>query len=391
MSGTAADGTEIPIVSSLRLFLSIDIVGSTRFKQRPPHMEHDSVTDWWVAPFLSFYRQSVDGVAEVWKRKTSAAAKLRPALPLGSAPEYWKGAGDEVLFTKVVRSPQDAVLAIGTMIEVMERHRVQFRKAPHTERLNVKGTAWLAGFPINNVAIPIEHQPSEAIEEIDDPVTRNFRLLANGATSSAAAYDFIGPSIDLGFRLREKSTPRRLMVSADLAWLLACAEELVSKAHRAECQDLALPGWGYGGQQSLRGIMDEDPYPIIWLRSEDDSLLDVAEQRLRRESHRIRTDAVKGFCALFLNGESAIQTRPYISDCDIESLRTMSAAHQERLRALARYVNGSTIQVSTVAATDSRTGEIPDAARNFGRKAVDALARKPAPPRGKRPAPDGKR
>src|SRR6202012_3960210 len=100
-------------------------------------------------------------------------------------------------------------------------HRARFLSKPITERLNVKGTAWLARFPINNLEIILGRDSFSGHGSADE-IAENFSLRAqlHDKSDPAVLRAYIGASVDLGFRLRAFSTPRKTGVSADLVWML---------------------------------------------------------------------------------------------------------------------------------------------------------------------------
>jgi len=71
--------------------------------------------------------------------------------------------------------------------------------------------------------------------------------------------DFIGSSIDCGFRLTKFSSPRRLVVSLDLLWMfaesfLACLKTTVYRAIQFK----------YHGEHDLKGVFSGKRYPVFW-------------------------------------------------------------------------------------------------------------------------------
>ncbi|WIM09110.1 hypothetical protein [Enhydrobacter sp.] len=386
----------IAVQSRLRMFLSLDIVGSTEFKQAKRGAEPAEDADSWVEPFLSFYQIAVQQMAAQWAAVREAIAAVGRGdrdgrFELGDGPTFWKGVGDEVLFTKIVRSPVDAAAALHALLGLMREQRRQFAAKPQWQRLNVKGAAWLAGFPINNAEVILPAKDGRpAANALDDPVAENYRLVAlrDSAPAKGTAFhaDYIGPSIDLGFRLRELADPRRLVVSADLAWLLCHAHRGCDARERAACAYLAMPEVGYEGRTRLRGILGGDPYPLMWVESDPANPLNNAEDRLlRRPPGKARAarqaGALWAFCNAFLTGESPLHMRPYIPGCRVAGLGEMSPDHRLRLAAIQAVVNGRAEQFASLARSDREAGAIPPAAQAFAR---DILSGMIPGPRGRR-------
>jgi hypothetical protein len=373
----AATRNKIAVRSSLRLFLSLDIVGSTEFKQasRSADGRAAAITIAWLEPFLSFYQLSVEQMDAQWARVCVEMSAVDPKnrsdrFHFGDRPVFWKGAGDEVLFSKAVRSPVDAMATIHAFLLVMRDHRTRFvdKGLP----LDVKGTAWLAGFPVNNAETVLPGGASEPAEErLDDPVAENYRLLElHHAGKKNAPIDYIGPSIDLGFRLREHATPRRLVVSVDLAWLLCRAHRSFEKEH-GKCSRLGVPHIGYDGRRGLKGILGGQPYPLIWIEADPENDLDRAEDVLRgrplsgTSPPNAHVQAVKDYCGLFLNSRTPLQTRPYVKDCPDPEIGHIPPDHERELERIEQHVNGAREQLETLVSGDAGSGEIPSATTAF--------------------------
>jgi hypothetical protein len=389
--------TKIVVRSSLRLFLSLDIVGSTEFKQASRSGDAPrGIADAWVEPFLSFYQISVEQMEAQWARTCAEMLTVEPLnkserFGFGVHPEFWKGAGDEVLFSKDIRSPLDAMATIHTFLMVMREHRARF--AQKGLQLNVKGTAWLAGFPVNNaeVMLPAQYAKLPA-GRLDEPVAENYRFLdlyRAGKVRTPYQLDYIGPSIDLGFRLREHATPRRLVVSADLVWLLCHAHDSCTEAERRRCRSLNIPHIGYDGRQGLKGILGGQPYPLMWIEADPENAIDNAEDALLRRTlsgHSPSSDRVgqiRRFCDLFLSSQTALQTRPYISGCADPEISAVPQDHRNRLESIENHVNGARYQLTTLGIRDRTSGAIPAATKAFASelaKEIGSQVKPTAPP-----------
>ncbi|MBN9535870.1 MAG: hypothetical protein J0H77_04060 [Alphaproteobacteria bacterium] len=371
----------IPIRSRLRLFFSIDIVGSTDFKhaRNAPAADPNS----WVSPFLSFYQTSVNQIAVHWDRVVADMSAVDPTntsgrFRFGSCPAFWKGAGDEVLFTKIVHSPLDAAAAIHAMLAVMQEHRLDQSQG---RNLTIKGTAWLAGFPINNAEVILPRESATPAQgALDDLVAENYRLLdlleRDPARKADYNADYVGPSIDLGFRLCAHSTARQLIVSADLAWLLCQAHLGCRPEEHESCDYLRVPRLGYAGRVELKGIEGGEPYPLIWIEAEAATEFDRAEDRLlgsvplADKPHHV--EDLKTFCATFLNGRGPLRTRPYIADCSDAEVGRVADGHDAALRWLTAHVNGAAQQLASLPERDEEpgSGALPDALTQFAETVV---------------------
>lgn len=83
-------------------------------------------------------------------------------------------------------------------------------------------------------------------------------------------------------RLREHATPRQLVVSADLVWLLCHSHDSCTDRERKRCRFLAIPHIGYDGRRGLKGILGGKPYPLLWIEADPDNGIDRAEDDVLR-------------------------------------------------------------------------------------------------------------
>lgn len=131
----------------------------------------------------------------------------------------WKAVGDELIF----QIPVSTRLGLHYIVsEFLSTLRKLDRPAKR-----LKGCAWVAGFPIRNRSVRI---PGGAPE------------------------DYLGPDMDIGFRLGKESREGMLVASTDLAELLGEVPQDVNPV-RGQIVD-----W-----KELKGVWDNHSYPIIWL------------------------------------------------------------------------------------------------------------------------------
>ena len=135
--------------------------------------------------------------------------------------------------------------------------------------LPLKGTAWLAGFPVTNMVI-----------EFPD-----------------IGRDYVGPSIDLGFRLAGRATRKKFVISADLALMLVDAV----RALRMSEDDFPIH---FSGRESFKGISNE--YPVFWI--------DCADQTSKSEASLSRCDYkyISEFVEEFITANSPPFYLPFI-------------------------------------------------------------------------------
>jgi hypothetical protein len=200
----------------VRLFLSVDMAGSTLFKGR------FADGGGWLDIFRSFFTNfplmmaGQVGVAFLEQDETPVV-------------EVWKVMGDEVIFVATPNSAEEMVYLLLALLRTMEGYEQRFLgDLP----LRLKGTAWLADFSGRNIELEIPE-------------------LSGG--ESVRVVDFIGPDLDLGFRVSKFARPSCLALSLDVA-------DLVLGAGNADEAALYLIG-----AEELKGVMYGRPYPIIWM------------------------------------------------------------------------------------------------------------------------------
>jgi len=204
----------------VRLFLSVDMAGSTQFKAR--------FTDGgsWLDTFRTFFTNF----------PLMLAGQIGFAfLDEGETPsvEVWKVMGDEVIFVATPESPETLVAMLLALFRTMNAYEQRYLE---DLPLRLKGTAWIAEFGERNIELEIPE-------------------LSEGA--HRRAIDFIGPDLDLGFRVTKFARPACVALSFDVADLVITA---------ANAGDISLY---LLGAEELKGVMFGRPYPIIWMLEAD--------------------------------------------------------------------------------------------------------------------------
>jgi hypothetical protein len=220
----------------LRLFASADLVGSTAYKAS----QATNKTPDWASTFREFFRDFplfLDGqYSQLPEKFIVPKERLEP----------WKFLGDEILFVVELKCCLEALSHIHVLRSAVTNFPsyqwIKDKSPPIPLRL--KAVAWLAGFPVTNTEIILRE-----------------------------TIDYIGPAIDLGFRIAKFSEPRKLILSADLALLILDA------LHDLEISsnDFRL---GFSSRETLKGVISNEPYPILWLGIPDDTFF-LEEELLR--------------------------------------------------------------------------------------------------------------
>jgi len=292
----------------LRAFFSVDLVGSTAQKVGEP----GGPPVPWVEAFERFFkefppelvRQYADVDADVAKaeKRAGARAKTRQQsddawfdalLRLRRKDEYvsprdqfrllrpWKLNGDEIVFHAQLMRRGDLVLHLLAVQRAVRRYQEpsanRARRAPKPP-LRVKVVGWLAGFPVTNrqVEVGLDGDPGSVVTE------------------------YIGPSMDIGFRLTEVADEARLLVSVEMALMLVDALE------DAEMREEGLVFCS--GRQFLKGVAGGVPYPELWIPYR--SSLEEAQAEAELLGRQPKRSVMKAFLHAYLETQRMI--RPFI-------------------------------------------------------------------------------
>lgn len=208
----------------LRLFLSVDMVGSTQFKARFTGQGSQGWLDTFRTFFTHFPLMLAGQIGFAFLDDEGAT----PAV------DVWKVMGDEVIF---VAQPETAE-ELGTLLRaLLATMRLYERNHLEALPLRLKGTAWLADFAGSNI-------------ELDIPE------LSSG--EAGGHLDYIGPDIDMGFRISKYARPSSLVLSFDVV------DIVLGAANRADVAFYLV------GNEELKGVLFGRPYPIIWMREAEE-------------------------------------------------------------------------------------------------------------------------
>ncbi|MBF0383970.1 MAG: hypothetical protein HQL69_23380 [Magnetococcales bacterium] len=256
----------------IRLFLSVDVTGSTAYKQQ----SHNN-TQHWLEAFIRFYEEFSESLepflSDLLKEQGLALTDCQPF-------EFWKGLGDELLFYVVLAKRahtshymmafRDAVISYNGML--------QRKKLP----LRLKATAWLAGFPVGNARIPLPNIG-----------------LSDQQAAAKPQFDFIGPQFDIGFRLTKLSDRRKFVLSVELALVLVGGNWEGAKA----------PVF-FEGATPLKGVLDDKPYPVFWIDMGDEEKNYIENLIVDNMHHPSQKDAKK-FCEKFIEMTGPPLIKPF--------------------------------------------------------------------------------
>ena len=171
----------------LRLFLSVDLAGSTSFKNGPGKqpIDGDASKPRWVQRIRHFYRDFPLLVRQTYNKMPG------PSHPTYQPPHVWKTIGDEILLCCRVMNLGHLAICVESFICALEEYGVILDN--DGKELDVKGAGWIAAFPAQNVTVALDEQRT-SIEKFDE----QFELEAD---KTSVGIDFLGNAIDCGFRV----------------------------------------------------------------------------------------------------------------------------------------------------------------------------------------------
>ena len=218
---------------NLTLFISFDIVNSSKFKE--------SYSNWFNVIYL---------ITEKIRKKV---------LSLDDNMQVWRSIGDEIVFIININSKekiktiiQDVFVKLnevyneirnGSIFNSSEIKINTFEKESLIEQnmLSIKASAWIA--LISNDIYDREKYKYNIRYEYD-------------TAGSTVLTEFQGNDIDSGFRISKHNTnPRRLTLSLELAYILSKDKSYNPKLHIIS-------------YRKLKGIWGGKPYPVIWYHDE---------------------------------------------------------------------------------------------------------------------------
>ena len=216
--------TNKPDKSSVAMFMSADLSGSTAFKSEA---QADSKGPAWVGAFEEFFRE----VPLIMMGQIAAAFMSEDEIPECSV---WKVIGDEIVFLAHPKSAREAQLLTNAFYNtVINYDNKIFERWP----LRVRGCCWAA-------------QISKRNRQIEIPEMM-------GSDSSQTYVDYLGPDVDAGFRLAGFVGRGHLIVSSNLVQLLAGLEQSEGIQFH------------YIGRKVLKGVYKGRPYPLFLMTRKD--------------------------------------------------------------------------------------------------------------------------
>ncbi|QCI96527.1 hypothetical protein [Agrobacterium larrymoorei] len=275
---------EVPPEYRIRLFLSVDLVGSTAYKSK-----EGSTNLKWIKAFQKFYGEFPYQFKRNYKQLCSSIPEI-PVEEYSVDPKVWKTIGDEILFVNRVNS----ITHLGAYVKAFAQTLIDFGREVHTSyELNTKGNAWIAAFPNPNRSIRLSMNGDDPLIGENEVLTEAFEAKVDDTPSN---YDFLGKGIDGGFRISRNSTIDTFTISPALAYLLCKAKRNVDTTK--------FDGrFVFHEPQEFKGVVKGQKYPVISLITSRDEAFDYLQSL---ESELLDRPREADFVKLFTYLESYI-------------------------------------------------------------------------------------
>ncbi len=302
----------LPAEYRIRLFLSVDLSGSTAFKNSATGENRQTGSaPRWVTVFQQFYTDFPSFFrAEYQKQKNGSVGN-------DGCPKLWKAVGDELVFCGVISNQKACIAALNAFISTLHLYRKKLLDEGIS--LNVKGAGWLATFPEPNRTVQLRRMNGSP-----DLLSAS-EALEISADRAPFDYDFLGKAIDTGFRVAGKATPEQFVLSVQLARLIASFGPEQGFGHHVR----------FDRPITLKGVNKDEPYPLLYidtmthLRTEQARSL---ERELLRESEPPGREKLLSYLEAYCN---VVGTDEIILKVDAESAAVKApsnyAKHQIRI------------------------------------------------------------
>lgn len=211
-------------IDGLYVFFSYDLVNSTKFKTISKKN--------WALVIHQFYTFVEAGLTN---RQIDA--------------HIWRSVGDELLLYKKINAQSDVKEILSTAYEVLQDtiHRLHNLVPDNRTLISVKSTVWAAD---------VKYVPSHDLSNLKNEY-RNI-VVYHSSHANDKRLDFLGPDIDVGFRIAKHSVRSRLLVGCKLAYWLylhSCS----TRTHESFDNCLKIVSY-----EKLKGIWNDRCYPILW-------------------------------------------------------------------------------------------------------------------------------
>lgn len=240
-----------------QLFVSCDLTGSTNFKQR------QGLPEPWQKVFLQFYREFPQRVATTQVEMGTTGLDF----------SLWKPVGDELIYSCPVSSEEEVYNAVRTWTKAMRDYETY-----HLDdtKMGTKGGAFIATFPGPDSRSSVPRRPD--LEDSDADVIALNRQAQKRPTHSKYLYDYFGPSIDTGFRVIQRCSPRHFTLAVEVTLAITgIAMAPGSSVSTDDIEDVLLLDF-----VELKGVWGGKRYPIAAIDMDHDDPINRAYSKFER-------------------------------------------------------------------------------------------------------------
>ena len=345
-----SDEIKIPrfIEPRFRIFASVDLIGSSELKNAglwagsenilsgnsPPHAK-------WLSKISQFYSGFNEIFSSEWRRiKTLCEQDYHKGVL--HDPTLWKVNGDELIFVLHVKNRSQ----VRTFIACWLRAVTKFR-ANHP-LLSVKCTAWGAGFPLFNSEVIVDTSSSNKLMlETDDERLYTYQLLDRWYVKKEASdeekrkrrhgltRDYIGPSIDCGFRLAKLATERFMPISIELALFLS---QSTPPQKKQVGKLMNIPDTRFLGMKNLDGILAGLAYPVFCLDTQSSlQISKIADEIDDRQPKEIKNkETISNYCHEYIEHNKGLIILPFIQSDNNEEFNGAPIEYNNILQSMAK-------------------------------------------------------
>lgn len=267
------------------LFFSFDIVNSTMYKSKESN---------WVIVIEALLNKIMNSVVTDYggDLKTTIDAKL------------WRTIGDEIVFVTEIGSEKDLCEYIRSIKDITDRitqelvngvfledlrkkYDIEFIEEYLKSYLSIKSAAWIS----------VVSGSSENALDFNDTIKFNY---PTPKSEYNAPTEYLGKDMDMGFRLKEYTRQGRLIVSFDIAYILAQKENSNS---------LYILGY-----EKLKGIWNDEIYPIIWYENKKIERIEESFKHNRIVNDKFVKKYLESIHSINGISVQGLPLKPYYSD-----------------------------------------------------------------------------
>jgi len=244
----------------LYIFCSYDLVDATDFKISEP--------DKWPVIFNQFY--------EIVDREIKTKF---------SNINIWKYVGDEVLFFQKITCDIELYKFLPEFLNISDSIITSLKNLSSDNNipLATKCTVWIA--PVKKIN---PQNISSAKEEQKENLAYKNIVIQAAYTNTHSMIDFLGPDIDLGFRISKYSYKNVITISADLAYLLENMQTPSGQNKTELISCLRIIAY-----KQLKGIWKNRAYPIIWYYKDWENISSIFDYDAHCDSDLINNISLK--------------------------------------------------------------------------------------------------